>query len=122
LIYAVVKLENRAFRLLYRFSIRFGKTSISQRMKNVRELNKMAGLQYEVKPYDGKITLLRATDEIGNGLPLDLGWNEFARQGVEIHFFPGDHGQVLAEPNVSSVGQILTDCLERSNSHASFVI
>jgi thioesterase domain-containing protein len=121
-IFAGIKIRNRLFRLFYRYSVGRGQVSMAQHMKNVRELNKMAGIQYQVKAYDGKITLLRAEDELDNGLPLDLGWNAFARGGVDIHFFPGDHGQVLAEPNVSVVGDILSRCLARSRQRERLVI
>jgi thioesterase domain-containing protein len=122
ILFASVKLRNRAFRLAYYYSARSGRAAITQKMNNVRELNKLAGMGYQVKPYDGKITLLRAIDELENGLPLDLGWSEFARSGVEISHFPGDHGQVLAEPNVSVVGDILTRSLASSNVEVQLII
>ena len=77
-------------------------------MRHVRDINLSAGARYTVKPYPGKITLFRARDEHWATLPEDLGWRTFARDGVEVVALPGDHGQVLTEPNVSYLAEKLT--------------
>ena len=44
-------------------------------------------------------------------MPEDLNWRTFAGAGVDIVRLPGDHGQILAEPNLSfmtrKIGELL---------------
>ena len=109
------RLKNRVLRQLYKYSAARGKANLTETMKSVRDINWIAGLNYKVLPYDGHITLFRAMEEGDWGLPEDLGWRAMARGGVEIHPFPGDHGQVLAEPSVSQLAEKLSECLMRNN-------
>ena len=113
--YARERIKNRMLRQFYRYSAARGRTNLSETMKSVRDINWIAGLNYKVLPYDGHITLFRAMEEGDWGLPEDLGWRAMARGGVEIHPFPGDHGQVLAEPSVILLAEKLTECLIRNN-------
>jgi thioesterase domain-containing protein len=74
-------------------------------------VNLTAGLNYKVLPYPGKVTLFRARDAALD-LPEDLDWQSFACE-VEIIRLPGDHGQVLAEPNLSFMAGKMEECLAR---------
>jgi thioesterase domain-containing protein/acyl carrier protein len=115
IVYLRERLKTRILRLLYRYSAARGKANLAETMKSVRDINWIAGLNYKVLPYDGHVTLFRAMEEGDWGLPEDLGWRAMARGGVEIHPFPGDHGQVLAEPSVSHLAEKLSECLMRNN-------
>ncbi len=113
--YARNRLKNRMLRQLYRQAAARGTANLTETMKSVRDINWIAGINYQVLPYDGHVTLFRAMEEGDWGLPEDLGWRAMARGGVEILRFPGDHGQVLAEPSVSLLAEKLTECLVRNN-------
>jgi thioesterase domain-containing protein/aryl carrier-like protein len=77
-------------------------------------------------PYNGRVTVFRATEGRGSAeyahlLPVShdkpeamLAWNHFAAGGVELVDVPGDHITMLAEPHVRVLGGALTDCLERA--------
>ena len=106
--YTLGRMKGRLLRLMY---LRMGKSSsisLPGSMRRVRDINLMAGVRYTVQPYPGRITLFRAHDEKDSTLPRDLGWLQYARGGVEIVSLPGDHGQVLSEPNVSCLAEKLT--------------
>jgi thioesterase domain-containing protein len=115
MIYLRNRLRNRALRVFYRYLAARGGGKISESMKSVRDINWIAGIQYPVLPYPGQVTLFRATGENDWRLPKDLGWGAVAGGGVELHQLPGDHGQVLAEPNVSLLAEELDECLRRMN-------
>jgi thioesterase domain-containing protein len=112
LLYLRNRLKSRALRMFYRYLTPRAGAPIADSMRSVRDINLIAGLQYRVHPYEGHVTLFRATGENDWRLPHDLGWGALAKGGVKIHHLPGDHGQILAEPNVALLAELLTDCLE----------
>jgi thioesterase domain-containing protein len=115
-------MKSLALRVLYHYSTARGQVSMPDKMKSVRDINLIAARHYQVKPYDGRVTLFRATQEDDWRLPEDLGWREMASQGLEIHRFPGDHGQVLAEPNVSILAEKVTACLAQRDTPIELVL
>jgi len=109
-------------RLVYAFSATQGKTDITSTMKSVRDINLIAALNYQVLPYDGRVTLFRATGDDDWRLPDDLGWGALAGSGVEIFRIPGDHGQVLAEPSVSILAAKLASCLNQPQERVEIIL
>jgi thioesterase domain-containing protein len=74
--------------------------------------------RYQLLPYPGRITLLRAR-EAGSGLGQpgeDLGWGTLARDGVESHEVPGDHHSLTLEPNVQVLAAQLEACIRAAES------
>jgi amino acid adenylation domain-containing protein len=51
---------------------------------------------YRTRPYPGRIALFRATERPADQ-PLDLDWGEFAQEGVELIFIPGDHLTIITD-------------------------
>ncbi len=51
---------------------------------------------YQTRPYPGRIALFRATERPA-GQPLDLDWDEFAQEGVELIFIPGNHLTIITD-------------------------
>ena len=120
--YALGRFKGRALRLMY---LRIGNShgvTLPGSMRRVRDINLMAGARYVVRPYAGAITLFRALYGDTSLLPEDLGWSAYARQGVDIVKLPGDHGQVLAEPNVSHLARALTACMNRNHAASSVTL
>ena len=69
---------------------------------------------YRPKVYGGKVTLLRARDQVlDQGRDPLLGWGDWAAGGVEVHEVAGDHVQMLREPLVADVAKIIDTCAER---------
>ena len=109
--YLVGRLKGRLLRLAFGHLARAGAVSLPESMRQVRDINLTAAARYVVRPYPGKITLFRAEDDARLKLPEDLNWRTFAGAGVDIVRLPGDHGQILAEPNLSfmtrKIGELL---------------
>ncbi|MFN8024434.1 MAG: amino acid adenylation domain-containing protein [Acidimicrobiales bacterium] len=83
-------------------------------MSKFVELNNAAAREYEVLPYDGRITVFHASkvsfdrpDAVASG----LGWDRYAQRGVEVIDVPGDHMTILAEPHVAVLARHLRDVL-----------
>ncbi|MBL0044992.1 MAG: amino acid adenylation domain-containing protein [Flavobacteriales bacterium] len=64
---------------------------------------------YQVKPYSGRITLLRTAESSG---PVDMGWAPLAKGGVEIHEVPGNHYNMVKEPHVAGLARELAQVIE----------
>ncbi|HEY9639116.1 MAG TPA: amino acid adenylation domain-containing protein [Coleofasciculaceae cyanobacterium] len=79
-----------------------------------RQQNRQSAESYTLEPYSGSITLFRATDQrLGGGLMLepDLGWQDLAMGGLEIHHIPGDHLGMLEGSSAQILGETLNICL-----------
>ncbi|WP_263357605.1 thioesterase domain-containing protein [Acidicapsa ligni] len=122
LAYLKNRLKSRWLRMIYSISATRGRVDITSTMKSIRDINLVAAMNYQVLPYEGRVTLFRATGEDDWRLPEDLGWRETAADGVEIFPIPGDHGQVLAEPSVSILAQKLTECLDQSEQRVEIIL
>jgi len=71
--------------------------------------------RYTFKPFPGKITLVRATDQgpevLGRREDLTLGWGSLAQGGVEIVDVPTKHMLMLFEPYVATFAETLKTIL-----------
>lgn len=76
-----------------------------------------AASQYVVRPYAGSIILYKALKRI---YYVDdrkyLGWKKFALKGLTVRDVPGDHRDMLLEPNVREFAKLLQTDLN-SNLH-----
>jgi thioesterase domain-containing protein len=111
------RLSERMQRLSYMRAASKGEGSVEDAVRNVREINYVAGISYSVKPYAGKVTLFRA-EEVADEqpLPYDLDWGKYARGGVRISELPGDHGRILHEPGLSALAKELALALRRADA------
>jgi thioesterase domain-containing protein/acyl carrier protein len=75
-------------------------------------------LNYLPQVYSGNVTLFRASATLfisDDGSDSDqLGWEEFAAGGLEIHKIPGDHTSLVAEPHIRVLAPVLKTCIERA--------
>ena len=109
--YLTDRLRSRFLRVAFGRLARSGAVSLPESMRQVRDINLNAAARYVVQSYPGKVTLFRAEDDANLPLPEDLNWRTFAEGGVEIIRLPGDHGQLLAEPNLSFMTRQLDEHL-----------
>ncbi len=109
--YLAGRLKGRFLRLAFVRLAAKGGVSLPESMRQVRDINLTAAALYVVQPYAGGITLFRAEEDASLNLPEDLNWRKYAQGGVEIIRLPGDHGQILAEPNLSFMTQRLDERL-----------
>lgn len=112
--YAYVRLKARVLQAAYGRMASTGMVSLPDSMRRVREINLMAAARYQVKSYPGQVCMFRAKDDTARDLPEDLNWRSSALGGVEIFRLPGDHGQILAEPNLSYMAAHVEQCLARA--------
>jgi amino acid adenylation domain-containing protein len=71
------------------------------------------GRDYVPARYNGRISVFRAHRQPRNRIrDLHLGWGKLAGGGVDVHFIPGDHGNVLKEPHVQGLAAELKKCLQ----------
>ncbi len=84
-------------------------------MHNVSRSTLDAIKEYKGRPFPGRITLIRAAQApyFPQADPA-CGWNTLALQGVDVRFTPGDHETMFLEPNLSALGEILTNCFEKA--------
>jgi amino acid adenylation domain-containing protein len=67
---------------------------------------------YSPRPYNGRLLLFRATDQLFfNEDSPDLGWGEYATGDFETYNLPGDHWSVLKGKSVSLLARYLQRCL-----------
>jgi amino acid adenylation domain-containing protein len=68
--------------------------------------------QYQPKPYPGRLTLLRSGQE-PRGLFIDneMGWGQFAQEGVEVVMVEGDHFTVFSDPGVRQIAATIARLL-----------
>jgi aspartate racemase len=88
----------------------------------VEEAHKRALDRYIVRPYPGKITLMRAADveeTAGTRRNPTLGWETMAKGGLEIHDVPGGHITMFEEPNVRILAEKLQAILLASVAAAA---
>jgi len=100
-----------AFRLRLRLFYR-GAESLPGYLDNVRQLNYLAAQRYAPRPCNGSVTLFRCTERSPEDHPDYLmGWEKLAMGGVRVVETPGEHGSMIAEPNVRVLAQKLGACL-----------
>jgi amino acid adenylation domain-containing protein len=87
----------------------------AQRLLQLFKSHIEAANQYTPQPYPGKVTLLLAEDGVAaDAEDPTIGWENLARAGVEIHWLPGDHHTMVAQPHVQQLAAQLQSCLDRS--------
>jgi amino acid adenylation domain-containing protein len=71
---------------------------------------------YVLTPFDVKITLFRVNKRLYYlDDQVNLGWDKFAKRGVDIHQVPGDHKTFLHAPNDNIFADIVQKVLDRDN-------
>lgn len=76
---------------------------VPQIFRDIHAANRMAASQYVLRPYAGKVTLVRATDKAVAGAPDPHGaWKGLAGSLAE-HEINSDHYDILLEPQVNDL-------------------
>ena len=73
-------------------------------------------LHYTPQPYDGRIVLLRSSDErdLWHRDPT-LGWGSLSTKPLDIYAVPGDHVTMLEPPHLKTLAAQLLICIERAH-------
>lgn len=95
---------------------RIDRMFLPQALKNVRRGIHVAGTQYSPQPYEGAVTLFRASEKSLRGdHDPDAGWTELARGGLQIFEITGGHVSIMSEPQVQVLAEQLTTCIEKAH-------
>ena len=86
-------------------------------LRDARNATHRALANYVPLPYDGNVTLFRASKQ-PPGFPPDphMGWGRVALGGVEVYEVPGHHGAIVHEPRIRVLAETLQVCLERARA------
>ncbi|TLU70847.1 non-ribosomal peptide synthetase [Lichenicoccus roseus] len=69
------------------------------------------------RPFTGRICLFhRDTMPSGRFLDPQLGWDDLAAGGIEVHPLPGDHFSMFREPGVTTMARIVDDLLRAARA------
>ncbi|MEH1970259.1 amino acid adenylation domain-containing protein [Nostoc sp.] len=83
--------------------------------------NTQAISEYIFSPYLGQAILLRTEDRnrseaVGIRYDPQFGWGDLVTGGLNIHYLPGSHLDLLKEPNVQVLAETLRNCLTQAQS------
>jgi amino acid adenylation domain-containing protein len=78
-----------------------------------------AAAHYRPRVYPGKLIVLRAkdADPLVASVGRELGWTGLARGGIEVHDVPGNHDNLIEEPNAPVLAATLKGCLESAEGN-----
>ncbi|HEX8282859.1 MAG TPA: amino acid adenylation domain-containing protein [Pyrinomonadaceae bacterium] len=85
------------------------------RLYQVFKTNVLAMMNYEPRPWHGRVTLFRAERQEGVGY-VGGDWKDFALEGVEQFEVPGDHFTMVRPPHVETLAESLARCLEEATT------
>ena len=72
---------------------------------------------YALRRYPGRITLFKASQELGQPYAdPTLGWSRWAAGGVEVHVVPGNHATMVYEPHIEVLAEKLRRCLNEAQT------
>jgi thioesterase domain-containing protein len=111
--FALRKIKGRVWRTIYDSLHKFGWT-LPRVLHSVTEFNSLAAHRYVPQPYDGKVTLFWACDDLRATNDLVEGWRALAIGGIEVQEIPGNHLNIIKEPHVAELANKLTECLQRA--------
>jgi amino acid adenylation domain-containing protein len=81
--------------------------------KKVRKACLQAEKDYKPRPYSGRVILFRSSHKpLGQVVDPRAGWTRYAARELEICQVPGNHENILLEPQVQSVAEQLRRCLD----------
>jgi len=90
--------------------------SVPKALWDVFYANRAAAKQYVLRPYDGKVTLVRATEQaFEHSVDPHAAWNDLASNLV-VHEIASDHYDILLEPQVSQLAERLKAWIDNGRS------
>ncbi len=113
--YLPAKTKALLWRQAYKVYQSFGR-QLPRALKNVRDFNTMARLDYVPSVFGGKVTLFWASADLRGSSDLVEGWRVLAGGGMEVHEVSGNHLNLIKEPYVTELASTLSECLGRADS------
>ena len=109
--YAPEKAKHKLYRRAYKIYRRIGRP-LPPVLQNLEELNFAAVKDYVPQIYSGDATLFLAGDLTAD-YDLHDGWRELIGGRIEVHEIPGNHLNIIKEPNVRALAEKLRTALDR---------
>jgi acyl-CoA synthetase (AMP-forming)/AMP-acid ligase II/thioesterase domain-containing protein len=98
----------------------FEGATLAGRFRRVVEAHYQALLNYNPRPFKGRLTLFRARGRFPlPALGADLGWRPLAGSGTDVVFLPGNHETILKQPCVRYLGERLVARLRAAQDRVS---
>jgi len=95
---------------------RFKSLLTSRVLKHVQRTNQAAGDRYVLRPYDGKVTLFRASEaSLRSFEDLYSTWTKLAGEGLEVQKIIGNHKGILVTPQVDQLAAKLKACIDQGS-------
>lgn len=91
-----------------------------QHLTEIRDSNRAAADRYVLRPYRGKATLVRAVEQSlrsGSDDP-HAAWKSLVGS-LEVHSIPGNHYEILVEPQVERLAECLKACIDKASQRAA---
>ena len=105
----------RALQHVYDTCVR-RKKPIPRMTSDICYANRWAERTYRRQPYSGAADLFRTTDPAGGIYPAPLmGWKGLLQGKVTVFDVPGEHLEMLSEPAIEKVAQVLRERLSASD-------
>lgn len=86
-----------------------------RRRLEVFKANVRAVYNYELTPYAGRVTLLRATESPDNG----PAWRTLVVAGLDEQVIAGNHYSIFSPERVPHLAQVLADCIDKALGYSS---
>ena len=72
---------------------------------------------YQLRRYPGRITFFKASEPPAAAAEdPTMGWSDWASGGVEVHIVPGNHANLVYEPQVEVLAGKMAACLKRAQA------
>jgi thioesterase domain-containing protein/acyl carrier protein len=108
--YGPIRVKSKLWRAIYRSYNNLG-LNLPQVLKDVEQFNWLAAQQYRPQPFDGRVTLFWASQDLRAKFDLVEGWQTLARGGLDLHEISGTHLDMIKEPHVADLAKRLNACL-----------
>ena len=87
----------------------------TRRLLRLEAANISAAQRYVMRPYPGRITLVRSRGTAARGdKQWHLQWAELAGEGLDCHVVAGTHVTMLREPLVAELAAQLRACMDQA--------
>jgi amino acid adenylation domain-containing protein len=111
--YIADKINTRAIRFACMAAARLHMKQVPAFMRSAYDINYVAVQNYKPRPYAGRLTLFRASEQDDSRGPYDLGWSAIFSGGVDVHDLTGDHERIFLEPNIDLLARSLRETLSK---------
>jgi aspartate racemase len=105
----IPRFARRRARLFWR------RITVPKTLREVFRANSRAANKYVLQPYQGKVTLFRASEKsLRSEADPHAAWHNLAKGGLEFQDIPGDHYGILVEPEVTYLSEKLKACIDQA--------